>query len=360
MSKDEDSDKSHEPSQRKLDEARKKGEIVRSTDIVAASAYAGFLLAMMANGAQGVQDFGSVMMAMIAQSRALSAEIFSGGAIIVTASVMLEIVRSIWLWFVFPVAAVLVSVFAQRAFVFAPTKLNPRLSRISLIDNMKNKFGPSGLFEFLKSSLKLTIFTILLCAFLYSKFPQVAESVYNSPSVFMGLLGRLALEFILIVVVVMAVFGGVDYFWQRHRHMIKNRMSHKELRDEHKEAEGDPHLKQERRSRAQQVASRQMVAEVKAADVVIVNPTHYSVALKWSRQPGEAPTCVAKGTDEVALQIREIARENGVPVHADPPTARLLFARLKVGDSILEEHFKAVAIAIRFAEGIRKKARKMG
>lgn len=359
MSKDDDSDKSHEPSQRKLDEARKKGEIVRSTDVLTASAYGGFLLALIATGAQGVQDFGSAMMALIAQSGPLSKEMLSGASTTVMANVMLEISRSVWLWFIFPAVAVLVSVFAQQAFVVAPTKLRPRISRISLLENAKNKFGPGGLFEFFKSSLKLTIFTIFLSAFIYSKFPQVAESVYNEPSVFMVLLGRFALEFILIVVVIMMAFGGVDYLWQRHRHMVKHRMSHKELRDEHKEAEGDPHLKQERRSRAQLVASRQMVAEVKVADVVIVNPTHYSVALKWSRQPGEAPICVAKGVDEVALQIREIARENGVPVYADPPTARLLFARLNLGDIILEEHFRAVAIAIRFAEEMRKKSRKM-
>ena len=175
----------------------------------------------------------------------------------------------------------------------------------------------------------------------------------------MSLMGALSVQFVLIVVAVMAIFGGVDYLWQRHRHLQKHRMSHKEIRDEHKEVEGDPHLKQERRARAQQVASRQMVAEVKTADVVIVNPTHYSVALKWSRKPGEAPVCVAKGIDQVALQIREIARENGVPIHSDPPTARALHARLQVGDQIQEDHFRAVAVAIRFAEEIRQKARRM-
>ena len=356
MSED-DSEKSHEPSQRKLDDARKKGELVRSADIITASTYAGMLLALMMTGVSSIQGLGGVLTTLIAQSGPLSQQMLENRAAPVATHLFQQIL--VWLgpWFALPVIMVLLSVVAQRAFVFAPTKLSPRLSRISLISNAKNKFGPGGLFEFLKSVFKLSIFGLCLGLFIYAKFPVLAETIQGEPAMFMSLMGTLAIQFLLIVVAVMAVFGGVDYLWQRHRHLQKHRMSHKELRDEHKEAEGDPHLKQERRARAQQVASHQMVAEVKASDVVIVNPTHYAVALKWSRKLGEAPVCVAKGVDELALQIREIARDNGVPVHADPPTARALHARVQVGDQIHEEHFRAVAVAIRFAEEMRQKAR---
>lgn len=359
MSSDDDSDKSHEPSQRKLDEARRKGEIVRSTDIITASAYAGLLLALLLTGVQSIQKLGGAMMAMLAQAPSLSQDMLNGGAKPISARLLIDVGMSVGPWFLLPVLAVCASVAAQRAFVFAPTKIQPKLSRISLLSNAKNKFGVGGLFEFLKSFSKLTIFSVCLAVFLYGHFPQVAESVQQDPSVFIVLLGSLSVQFVLIVVLVMAAFGTLDYVWQRHRHLVKHRMSHKELRDEHKEAEGDPYLKQERRARAQQVASRQMVTEVKTADVVIVNPTHFSVALKWSRKSGEAPVCVAKGVDEVALQIREIARENGVPIHADPPTARRLHASLSVGEQIHEEHFRAVAVAIRFAEEMRLRARRM-
>jgi flagellar biosynthetic protein FlhB len=100
-----------------------------------------------------------------------------------------------------------------------------------------------------------------------------------------------------------------------------------------------------------------MAAAVKDADVVVVNPTHYAVALKWSRQKNQAPVCVAKGVDEVALRIREVAGENGIPIHSDPPTARTLYRDVEIGDQILEAHFQAVAIAIRFSEEMRNKAR---
>jgi flagellar biosynthetic protein FlhB len=127
-----------------------------------------------------------------------------------------------------------------------------------------------------------------------------------------------------------------------------------------KEAEGDPHLKQHRRMRAQELAMNQMMADVPGADVVIVNPTHYAVALAWDRGPGSAPVCVAKGRDQVAARIRETARQAGVPVHADPPTARALFATVEIGAQIAPEHYRPVAAAIRFAEAMRRKARQRG
>ena len=174
----------------------------------------------------------------------------------------------------------------------------------------------------------------------------------------MTILARLAIEFLAVVFIVSMTIGGLDYLWQYQEHMRKNRMSLKELKDEHKDSEGDPHMKQKRRQRGQEIATNQMMANAAGADVVIVNPTHYSVALKWSRKKGEAPICVAKGVDEIALRIREIAQENGIPIHSDPPTARALYATTELGWQIAPEHYMAVAAAIRFSEAMRKRARK--
>jgi flagellar biosynthetic protein FlhB len=117
-------------------------------------------------------------------------------------------------------------------------------------------------------------------------------------------------------------------------------------------------MKQERRQRAYDIAMNQMMADIPEADVVIVNPTHYAVALKWDRARGTAPKCVAKGVDEIAAKIREIAAEHGVALHSDPPTARAIHATVEIGDEIRPEHYRAVAAAIRFAEAMRKKARR--
>ncbi|MEO0751716.1 MAG: EscU/YscU/HrcU family type III secretion system export apparatus switch protein, partial [Pseudomonadota bacterium] len=151
--------------------------------------------------------------------------------------------------------------------------------------------------------------------------------------------------------------GAIDFLWHRYDHRRKLRMSHREVRDEHKQHEGDPHLKQERRQRGTRIAMDQMMAQVPEADVVIVNPTHYAVALKWSRLPGSAPECVAKGQDHVALAIRDRAYEAGVPVQHDPPTARALFATVEIGQEIPTDQYRAVAAAIRFAEAMRRRAR---
>jgi len=134
-------------------------------------------------------------------------------------------------------------------------------------------------------------------------------------------------------------------------------MSYQDIKDEHKNSEGDPHTKQQRQRRGQEIATNRMLLDVPDADVIIVNPTHFAVALKWEKQPGTAPECVAKGTDEVAAKIREVAATNGVPIHRDAGTARAIYATVEIGQEIEVKHYKAVAAAINFAETIRKKSK---
>jgi flagellar biosynthetic protein FlhB len=253
--------------------------------------------------------------------------------------------------------AVVLSIAGQRALVFAPSKLAPKLSRISLLSNAKNKFGRGGLFEFAKSFTKLCVYSICLTFFIRARMPEMIAATQTNPRLVLALLAELCTAFLFIVVLISTTIGGIDALWQHFEHLRKNRMSHKEIMDETKNAEGDPHLKQERRQRAMAIAQNQMMADVPKADVVIVNPTHYAVALKWSRKPGEAPKCVAKGVDEVAGSIRRVAAEAGVPLHRDPQTARSLFATVEIGQQIPVDFYPAVAAAIRFAESMRGKAR---
>ena len=154
--------------------------------------------------------------------------------------------------------------------------------------------------------------------------------------------------------------AGIDLVWQRFDHARRLRMSFQDLREETKQSEGDPYVKAQRRSRGEAIATNRMLLDVPKADVVIVNPTHYAVALKWSRARGSAPACVAKGEGEVALRIREVAETAGVAVHSDPPTARALHATVEIGREITPEHYRAVAAAIRFADRIRRAARERG
>ncbi|WP_300515695.1 flagellar type III secretion system protein FlhB [Aliiroseovarius sp.] len=352
-----DQDKQHEATQKKLDDARKKGEIPRSADLTTAASYAGLLVAATAIGATNLKGVGAELAGIFARADSLAIEVFSGGGQTFAGTLLLDLAGLLAPWFLLPAVAALAVLVATRGVVVAPEKLTPKLNRISPLSNAKNKFGRSGLFEFAKSFAKLTIFSIILGVFLWQKLPEVIGSIGVEPAMATTVLLTLCVQFFGIVLLVSLVLGGVDFMWQYQEHLRKNRMSHKELTDEAKQNEGDPHVKQQRRQKGYDIAMNQGIRDVPDADVVVVNPTHYAVALKWSRLPGEAPVCLAKGTDEVAARIREVAAEAGVPIHRDPPTARSLHALVDIGQEIHPEHYQAVAAAIRFAEKMRTKAR---
>lgn len=356
---DDDSDKSFDPTPQKLLDARKKGEIAKSTDLQTAAGYAGLTLAFLAVGGQVVTSFGSHLQAILDRSSELADVLFAGGPSPIMGGIFWNVALSLAPIFLLPGLAVLGAILAQRAFVVAPTKLQPKLSRISLLQNAKQKFGRGGLFEFAKSFVKLVIYSTCLAIFLNARMPEMISVIHSAPGAVVMMLAELCTSFLLIVVLVSASLGGVDALWQHQEHIRKNRMSRKEVMDETKNAEGDPHLKQERRARGQAIATQQMIAQVPEADVIIVNPTHYAVALKWTRSAGTAPVCIAKGVDEIALRIREVAQEAAVPIHSNPPTARALHAVTNIGDEISPDHYEAVAAAIRFADEMRIKAKAM-
>ncbi len=356
MSVEDDSEKEHEPTQKRLDDARRRGEIVRSAEITLAAAYGGLLAAALGPGAAAIRRFGEANMALLDRAEATSAQILEGGTAAmggVVAATLLPALPFLGL----PAVGVLVALLVQRAIVFAPEKLALRLSRIDPMANARQKFGRAGLFEFAKSTVKLVVISLLLGWFLSDRLPRalLAQGLDAGPVA--AELGQMIVEFLLLVLVVAGATGAMDYLWQRHEHLRRHRMSRQELVEEFKDAEGDPHIKGQRRQRAEAIATNRMLADVPKADVVIVNPMHYAVALRWDRTSRRAPVCVAKGVDEVAARIREAAATAGVPIRPDPPTARALHASVKIGREILPEHYAPVAAAIRFAETMRRRAR---
>lgn len=357
-SQDDTADKSFEPTAQKLLQARKKGDIARSAELLTAASYFGLFTALAIFGYGGVMSLGTAMKVIIGQSAQMAPLFFDGAAKPLAGGLIAAVGLSVAPFFAVPIIAVMLVLFATRGIVFAGSKVQPKLSKISLIANAKNKYGRNGLFQFVLSFAKLVIYSICLAVFLYLRLNEIVSAISADAIAAMGLLAELCFEFLVMVVIVSAIIGGIDVIWQHFEHRRKNRMSRKEILDETKNSEGDPHVKQERRQRAQALSQTQLAVEVPKADVIIVNPTHYAVALRWDRNPGEAPVCIAKGMDETALVIREIAYENGVPIHSDPPAARALYATTDIGDEIAPEHYKAVAAAIRFAENIRRRAKK--
>ncbi|MEY8841721.1 flagellar type III secretion system protein FlhB [Cribrihabitans sp. XS_ASV171] len=354
---EDDTEKSFEPTPQKLKKAREKGEVAKSADLSVVAGYAGLLLALLTVGRGTIDTLGTALMVLIDQADGLGALFLEGLAGGPVGGLLGRSLAAVLPLFAIPMAMVILSVLAQRAFVFAPSKLAPKISRISPVSNAKNKFGRAGLFEFAKSFVKLLIYSVCLGVFLWANLSDIVSATAAQAELSVVLMMSLLVRFLFLVIAVALVIGGVDYLWQHAEHMRKNRMSRKEIQDETKEAEGDPHMKQERRQRGQEIAMNQMLSDVPGADVVIVNPTHYAVALKWSRAKGSAPVCVAKGVDEIAAVIRARAQEAGVPVHSDPPTARALHATIEIGQEIAEEHFRPVAAAIRFAEAMRQRAK---
>ncbi len=354
---DDDTDKTFDPTPQKLLEARKKGEVAKSNDLLAAAAYAGLLVALAAFGAAALGEIGATLAHLVAQAHIVAPLVFEGSAQPLGAGLMMSIGGAVLPLFGLPAGAVILALVAQRAIVFAPSKLAPKLSRISLLSNAKNKFGRAGLFEFAKSFSKLLIYAVCLGLFIRARLNEMITVLQTNPFTAIALLAEICLAFLFVVVIISGVIGAVDAVWQHFEHLRKNKMSRKEIMDETKNAEGDPHVKQQRRQKGHDIVSKQMMADVPGADVIIVNPTHYAVALRWDRNPGEAPICVAKGVDEIALKIRELAVENFVPIHSDPPTARALHATTEIGAQISPDHYAAVAAAIRFAEAMRQKAK---
>ncbi len=344
-------DKQHAPTEKRLQDARAKGEVPRSADLAAAAGYGGLLIAVAVAGGAVVSGAGSAGMVLLGQADRMTLGQAAGGFIGAVALAVAPL-------FLLPGVAALTAYLAQRAVVAAPAKLLPKLNRISPLAGFANRFGRRALIEFAKSFAKLCILACVLGLYLAAETPGLIAATGLSPGPAARLMMGHLTAFLMLVFLVSLAIGGVDLLWQRAEHLRRHRMSRKEMTDEMKEAEGDPHLRAQRRQRAMEVAGNRMLAEVPKADVVIVNPTHVAVALRWDRGARRAPVCVAKGVDEIAARIRERAAAAGVPLHRDPPTARLLHAAVPLGQEIAPEHYRAVAAAIRFAEAMRRRARR--
>lgn len=354
MSGEDETDKEHEPSQKRLDDARRRGEVPKSPDLITAASYAGLLLAGLVGGASLVLHAGETGAMLLGQADRM-APLFLTAAQAPVGGLLLSVAGTFAILFLLPMAMALLAVLGQRALIFAPEKLAPKLSRISPLANAKQKFGREGLMSFAQSVGKLVLVSTLLGVFMVQHADKILMSLHMTPARSSVAMLQILMDFLFLILLIAIVLGAIDYIWQINLHSFRNRMSRKELMNEMKDSEGDPHVKQQRRQRGQEIATNRMLLDVARADVIIVNPTHYAVALKWQRSDRTAPICLAKGVDEIAARIREKAAGAGIPMHSDPPTARALHATVEIGAAIHPEHYRAVAAAIRFSEAMRKR-----
>ncbi|AUH33765.1 flagellar type III secretion system protein FlhB [Paracoccus tegillarcae] len=353
MSGDQDQgEKQFEPTEQRLQRAREQGDVPRSTELNVAAMYAGAWLAF------GIGAVFAVKSWLGMATRIMGSDGWPIGSVFAMATTLGQFASfAITLLAAVPMVFIIVALLAQRGLTFATKKLAPDIKRINPIKNAGQKFGSSGLVTFGISVGKAALVCVGGVYLFRSLFGLLENAAMAGGTAWVAGLGVILQRAFLLAIAVSAAFAVLDIAWKRFDHLRKNRMTRKEMQDEHKDSEGDPHMKAARRQRAVDIAMSQMLQDVETADVIIVNPTHYAVALKWHRGSGRAPICVAKGIDEVAARIRERASAHGVPIWSDPPSARAIHATVKLGEEIVQDHFAPVAAAIRFAEKMREKAR---
>jgi flagellar biosynthetic protein FlhB len=244
----------------------------------------------------------------------------------------------------------------QTGFTFTPEKLAFDLSKLSPAAGFKRVFGLDGAMQFVKSLVKVTLTGVLSWWVLKPHVPELENLSSMQPIAMMGFAVDILRRLVSAVAAFLLIIAGADWFWQRQRFMARMRMSKEEIKEDYKQAEGDPHIKARQRQLRNERSRRRMIQAVPEATVVVMNPTHYAVALKYDANETPAPMCVAKGMDSLALKIREIAEAAGVPVIEDPPLARALYAAVDVDEIIPSAHYEAVARIIGFILNAGRKA----
>ena len=354
MSSEEDqSQKTESPTQKKLDDAHKKGNVPKSMEVNH--------LFMMIGAALVVMVFAGGMMDGLRRSLtyflefAHSTPVDPRGLIAVMNLAASEILSALWLPLTLLAGFAIAANMVQHKPVFTTERMKPKLSKLSLLKGAKRMFSVRALVDFVKGIAKLIIVATVAVWLVFPERDRLDQVMSLGFLEVLQLMQALTLRIFMGVVAIMALIAGLDFMFQRFQHLKQQRMSKKDIRDEVKQSEGDPLVRARIRQIRNERARRRMMAAVPSADVVITNPTHYSVALKYDEMTMVAPVVVAKGVDAVALRIRVVALENNIPLVENPPVARILYATSELDEQIDAEHYQAVAEIIGYILGLKQK-----
>ncbi len=343
--------KTEDPSERKLRDAQEKGNVAKSQEVNTWFILSGAALvfALMA---------GPISQSLVASLKGIleNADRFEVGSqalqafwINLASSILLVGLLPSIVLMVFGVAANLV----QHRPLLSLEPLKPKLSKINPIEGAKRLMGVEALVNFGKGLIKLVVVSAVLWFVLSPQIDSLENMVLLEPSMILKDFMDLSLKIFGAVLSVVTIIAIADYLYQRHRWWNRLKMTVQETRDEYKQQEGDPKVKGRIRQLRMERSRKRMMAAVPDATVVITNPTHFAVALKYDKSMN-APQCVAKGADAIAFRIRELARSNNVPVVENPPLARALYASVDIDEVIPAEHFKAVAEVIGFVMRLKQ------
>ncbi|OUX65234.1 MAG: flagellar biosynthesis protein FlhB [Oceanospirillaceae bacterium TMED276] len=338
---DSSQEKTEEPTPRRLQKARDEGQVPRSKELGTT-----MVLVM---GAAGLLMFGPFMSERIA---AMAKHSFSfdrdtafdtGTMTSYLDASALEAAVAVAPWLVVVLIAAFAGPLLVGGWLFSGKAITPKLDRLNPLSGLKRMFSANSLVELFKAWAKVLVVGTVAWLTLMFFFQDAMRIQYESTESAIDHAVTIIIWSVLALCASTALIAIVDVPWQIYSFTKKMRMSMQEIKDEYKETEGKPEVKSKVRQLQREVAQRRMMADVPEADVVITNPTHYSVALRYDAGASAAPVLLAKGSDRVALKIREIAKENNVPQMQAPPLARALFTHTKVGDEIPEGLYVAVA-----------------
>lgn len=345
MADDQDkSQQTEEPTPKRLEQAREQGDVVKSQEVTAFVLLGGGTLAMAMFGKYTAMSLARTLTTFIEQPETMSVD---GASLSAMARELLpQVAMALMPFFAVVIAAGLTGHVLQARPGFSPDKLVPDFSKVSPMAGFKRMFGVEGWMNLLKGLVKIAIVGMAIWTQLWPERGGLESILSQSTAAVVGDMSHLLFKVLMASLISLGVIAGFDYFWQRMRFMSRNRMSKQEIKEEYRQNEGDPHIKSKIRQLRHERARKRMMTAVPQATVVIMNPTHYAVALKYESGKMVAPVCVAKGIDALALRIRAVAEENNVPVIENPPLARALHAAIEIDDPVPPEHFKAVAQVI--------------
>lgn len=348
-----DDDKTEEPTQKRLDDARKRGDIIYSAEAGAFLALlGGYALLQMSPNLAGF----ALWLSRFFEAPHLLA-VDSGSLRRLGMDVTLRMLGVIGVIGAVVALSAIASRYLQDKPTLTTAKLAPKFEKLDPLKGFQRLVGPQGMATLLKGLAKLGLVGGAAGAAAWGHIGRLAELPRMEAGMLLELSRQAAAEVLGASLAVFVLVAGADYLWTRRSFIQKLKMSRKEVRDEAKESEGDPNVKARQRQVRMERARKRMMQQVPKATVVVTNPTHYAVALRYVAGETAAPVCLAKGVDAVALRIREVAEGAKVPIVEDPPLARALFATAELDAPIPREHFEAVAKVIGFVMRLEQRRR---
>lgn len=349
-----DSQKTEEPTSRKLSQARERGQVAQSQEIKHLFVLVGALMLVgvfapiaSRHMVEGLYGFLSNLHRIRTDAGSLQQMLAQG-----IGDVTLVLAVPLIMFIVLAIAASVV----QFGFLFQTESMKPELSKLNPLSGVKRLFSMRSLTELLKGIVKISIVAVAAFLVLRPEMGGLDSLPGTDAESIISRVWELSLHVLIAVTAVMAAVAMADFIYQKHTFLKQQRMTKQEVRDEHKQSEGDPLVKGRIRRIRMQRARKRMMAAVPTADVVVTNPTHFAIAMEYKPELMAAPKVVAKGVDHVAMKIRELAAEHGIAIVENPPLARALYRNVEVDEYIPPEHYKAVAEVISYVFKIQQRA----